>query len=135
MDAFKRLKRWIAPVVSSDEAKVFALIAQRLPRPAASCLLEQLKCIEDSEDASDGTAIRYRVKAARGIDVCRITQEAGVLLLAEIHVVLYDQAQPFLCHIENGVVRSLTLMSPYPLSGTHAEFDVLLYSDMFVVKQ
>jgi hypothetical protein len=121
----KRIRNAIAPRLSTDEARILALVADRLPPDLGVALHRQMAAVLGSKDAGDHETLVYRLDPKQLVDVGRLTDRPGIVDLARIVISLNQAKQPFVLKVKDGLLYSLKIMNPHPLKPLRMEFEVI----------
>jgi hypothetical protein len=128
---FGVIKNFFSKNISHDEKIVFEKISLMLPEGVRLKFDRQVDSIIESKPSSDNQMMIYKIdthklreKSGEGFF---LTQDKGLVEFAKIDVRLFDQTQPFLLCVNDGLIHSLRLYTPIAEILDLQEFSVVRF--------
>jgi len=113
--------------ISTDELKIFDLVAARLPLSVAAKLRTQVNAIEASVPMGDEKTIAYKLNPEKIKGSAFIGFGRGIQEFGRIVICLNEVEQPFTIYVLDGFLHSLKIRNPHPLKRSGREFDVISF--------
>lgn len=128
---FSLIKKLFIKKISNDERIIFEKISMSLPDELKQKFDKQVDAIVKSVPAPDAETLAYEIDMANLIKTCGsecvLTKKPGMVDFVKIDIRLFEQTQPFVLRVKDGLIHSLRLFSPIISQSDIPEFSVIKF--------